>query len=271
MADRMLVDFVRGQLAALQQPYQRYRQYYQGEHDLAFATDAFEQAAGLDDTEFAANLEATLASGGFRLVIVLDAAPPELVRLTGFLEAVTTELIVDLITVESYQIGESRIVIPRRVDPEREPLATVLATGRRASASSEAIPTRGKDEFLTSIAESPVELQPELTRLVEWAAQLEDDGLAILWTTRGKGRVTLVPRIPGEEVGLVTIWNDRGAYFSFWRSVFERRAPRTLARFDENEQKISIGQGNTTRDQSATLLTLLTDAYREANGRDRSS
>ncbi len=109
-------------------------------------------------------------------------------------------------------------------------------------------------------------MQPELTRLAEWAAQLEDDGLAVLWTTRGKGRATLVPRIPGADAGLVTIWNDRGAYLSFWRSVFERRAPATLARFDEAGDLPRVGLGNTTRDQTDALLNLLTEAYREANG-----
>ncbi len=106
------------------------------------AAQSVEQAADLDAEEFDAALEGSLTSGGFRLVIVLDEAPPELVKLTGFLEAVTSELIVDLITVQSYQIGDSRIVIPRRVDPEREPSITGPANVRRASRSSEAVPTQ---------------------------------------------------------------------------------------------------------------------------------
>jgi hypothetical protein len=66
-----------------------------------------------------------------------------------------------------------------------------------------------------------------------------------------------------ENAGLVTIWNEGGAYLQFWRGVFERRAPETLSHV-ERIAPVQIGQGNTTREISDELLEALTDAYREA-------
>ncbi len=51
---------------------------------------------------------------------------------------------------------------------------------------------------------------------------------------------------------------------TIWRSVFERRAPRSLARIDQSI--MPIRQGKTTREVSDELLDALTDAYREAVG-----
>jgi hypothetical protein len=52
--------------------------------------------------------------------------------------------------------------------------------------------------------------------------------LVRLGTYRGKnGMTTLLPRLAGDDAGLVSIYCDNGsAYLQFWRSVFERRAPR---------------------------------------------
>jgi 2,4-dienoyl-CoA reductase-like NADH-dependent reductase (Old Yellow Enzyme family) len=66
-----------------------------------------------------------------------------------------------------------------------------------------------------------------------------------------------------DNAGLVSIYNNNGsAYLQFWRSVFERRAPRSLASI---EQSITpIKQRNTIREVSDELLNALTLAYREA-------
>ncbi|HKN45016.1 MAG TPA: hypothetical protein VJW23_13935, partial [Propionibacteriaceae bacterium] len=53
-------------------------------------------------SDFESSLEAHLAAGSFRAVIVLDEAPPELINLVGYLESVTIGLSLDLIAVTSY-------------------------------------------------------------------------------------------------------------------------------------------------------------------------
>lgn len=236
-----------------------------GFRSLLDAALSIDQIDEIDTDEFERGLAHSLRSGGFRLVLVLDQAPPELVKLVGFLEAVTSELVIDLITVASYQIDESRIIVPRRVDPERELGTVAVAPRGPAQTPSKGMFYRGPDEFLASIEDAEENDRPSLRRLANWALELEKIGVATLGAYRGKtGRVTLLPYIPGEDAGLVTIWNDRGAYLSFWRSVFERRAPIALKTIESMPTGLKIGQGNTARDISDELLDLLSDAYREA-------
>ena len=120
----------------------------------------------------------------------------------------------------------------------------------------------GADEFVASIESAPAEYREELRRLGEWALALEREGLVTLTTYHGKGRLTLLPRFKDEGVGLVTIWNDRGAYLSLWRSVFERRAPNSITRIEDIIGK-KIGTGNSTGDLRTEVLDALTNAYRE--------
>jgi hypothetical protein len=61
-----------------------------------------------------------LFSGHFRLVLVLDEAPEELVALVKYLESVTDGLLIDLVAVSAYELGGSQVVIPQRVDAERQ-------------------------------------------------------------------------------------------------------------------------------------------------------
>jgi hypothetical protein len=83
------------------------------------------QAEIADEKDFRATLHAALQTGGFRLVLVLvlvlDQVPQELVKLVGFLEAVTQGLVIDLIAVLSYDIAGQRVVVPQRVEPDRVP------------------------------------------------------------------------------------------------------------------------------------------------------
>ena len=101
--------------------------------------------------------------------------------------------------------------------------------------------------------------------LLDWALSLEAEGLVRLGTYRGTTqRWTLLPRLRADNAGLVTIWNDNGAYLSFYRSVFERRAPASLPRVEELVAPSRIGQGNTIRTITPELQGALTAAYREA-------
>ncbi len=67
----------------------------------AASTD--DQEGSLDATVFSGELSEGLAAGAFRLVFVLDQAPPDLIRLVSYLEAVTDRLVIDLITVSAYR------------------------------------------------------------------------------------------------------------------------------------------------------------------------
>lgn len=220
-------------------------------------------ADGFDEQSFEAALAANLSTGAFRLVFVLDEAPSDLVRLVGYLESLSDLLVIDLVTVTAYDVNGTQIIVPQRVDPEREPLDTQQQIPKTAPRS---IYVEGSTEFEESIVEAAEDQRSALRQLCEWARSLEKEGLANLQTTIGSGRWVLNPRLPDENVGLVQLWNDNGASVSFSRSVFERQAPQSIARVEAVIAPLTIGFGNTTRAVTDGLLQALTEAYHEAAG-----
>ena len=66
-----------------------------GHESLADAMRAADQEGAFDEGPFREALAAHLRDGSFRVVIVLDEAPPGLVRLVGYLETVTDRIAVD--------------------------------------------------------------------------------------------------------------------------------------------------------------------------------
>lgn len=238
--------------------------HQRGYESLRHAAESNDQEGSFDPEEFATELANSLRTGRFRLVLVLDQAPPELVRLVGYLEAVTDQLVIDLVTVAAYQIGDSQVMVPQRVDPEREPER--LPAEAPAAKLTKGYATEGAEDFIETIDKAPTEAQETLRRLAEWAKSLDQDGLARLWTYHGVsgGLWTLLPYIPGVDAGLVTLYNDGGVYVQFWRSVFLYSAPSSLPRVEQLVAPSKVGQGTTTRAISEKLLNTLTDAYREA-------
>jgi hypothetical protein len=232
-----------------------------GLESIQAAAAAVYQEGAFDAHAFQQGLDDSLASGTFRLVLVLDEAPPELVRLVGYLEHVGGDLVIDLVTVSSYRIGGSEVLVPQRVDPERA--AREARRPESTSRKSGGYLANGADDFVASIESALPEHREELRRVADWAIALEREGLVRLKTYQGKGRLTLLPRLTADDAGLVTLFHDRGAYISLWRSVFERRAPASIDRV-EHLLGTPIGSGNTTRDLRDQVLDALAEAYREA-------
>lgn len=226
-------------------------------------------AAGFQDTSlgdsFQAAMQESLDTGSFRLVWVLDAAPPELVSLVGYLEYISAGIVtIDLVTVAQYEVGGERVIVPQRVEPARvEPKAE---EGGGPDGPTP-VTTGGADDFLASIEVAAESERPLLRRLAEWAIMLEREGLARLWTTSGvSGRKVLKPWVPGEDVGFVTIWNEAGRpSLTLWRTVFERCAPGAIARV-EAAIGAELGTGRLVPDVTDEVLAALTEAYREAAG-----
>jgi hypothetical protein len=185
-----------------------------------------------------------------------------LVQLVGYLQLLTDRVVVDLVTVSTYEVDGSRILVPQRIEPARRSaeLSDAEAVARQVNALQP-----GAEAFRAVIADAPEDQQSLFNRLAGWAEELQRERLVTLATYRGKaGRTTLLPRLPGQDAGLVTVYADRGqAYLQFWRTVFERRAPVCLPRV-EAILGSTLKQGNTTREVTDELLAVLTDAYREA-------
>ena len=212
-----------------------------------------------DADEFTQALDEHLREGRFRLVFVLDEVPEQLMTLVAYLEHVTDKLVIDLVAVSSFDIAGTSVVVPQRVTPERHEV-TVEDRGKESGTLYQ-----GHERFEASIGQADQQDQEPLRRLLKWARKLESEGLVSLATYEGIGakRFTLLPRLKHEKAGLVTIWNDGGAYLQFWQSVFKRNAPSFIEQV-EKFPEIQIGQGNTTRKISDELLDTLTEAYAAA-------
>jgi hypothetical protein len=232
---------------------------------LADAMSSEDQSGEFQTDRFNDAIDQGLREGSFRLVLVLDEAPPELVRLVGYLESVTDKLTIDLIAVSSFDVNGSQLVVPRRIDPGHEYQPAKSQSGRPAGkTSSSTIALDGADAFISSIETAPNQMRQDLHRVANWAKSLADEGLADLSTTVGSDRWVLNVRFPSDPVGLISIWNQNGASISVWRSVFESRAPRTLDRVAAAMAPKLLGQGTTTTNLSDELLGSIGDAYREA-------
>lgn len=93
-----------------------------GYQSLIDAARDVEEGETLEGDDFYGNLQQHLTDGSFRIVFVLDTAPQELVDLTRYLEAITTDKIaVDLVTVSAYEVNGAQILLPQRIDPDRTP------------------------------------------------------------------------------------------------------------------------------------------------------
>jgi hypothetical protein len=226
------------------------------------AAQASDQRHGIDPEAFRAGLATSLAEGGFRLVIVLDSVPDELVQVVGYLQSVTDKIDIDLITVAAYDVAGSQVLVPQRIEPGRR---VRELSDAQVNARQSGVLYRGSAEFRAVIADLAPARRAVLERLADWADTLQASQLVRLDTYRGKnGMTTLLPRLAGDDAGLVSIYCDNGsAYLQFWRSVFNRRAPNAIPAV-EAAAKTEIRQGNTTRDVTDQLLETLTQAYREA-------
>ena len=232
-----------------------------GHSSIEAAVAADDQTSSMDVEAFRGKLADSLRRGRFRLVIVLDEAPRELIELVSHLEAVTDGLIIDVIAVGAFEIGGTNVVFPQRIDAEQRDRD--LST-RTESTETGLVP--GADDFVAAVEGAPEDARAFLMRLVTWAQALEHEGLARLSTYHGKsGRKSLLPRLRVDDVGLVTVYRDTNvSYLQFWRSVFDRWAPRTLPVVEGLVGDVGVGQGNVTYEVSDELLAALTEAYREA-------
>lgn len=225
-----------------------------------------DQSAEVESAGFEAGLTESLATGAFRLVLVLDEAPSGLVQLVGYLESISSGIVIDLITVAAYEAAGEELLVPQRVDPEHhdeqvptQPRGSV----RRAGPARREVD--GSEAFEEAIARAPEGDRADLQRLLAWARELEADQLAVLRTVFREGREILTVWIRGEKAGLVSIGSDGGAYLSLWRSVFVRLAWDKIAAIEESTGE-PMGQGSTIRKPADSLLAILTDAYRLAAG-----
>ncbi len=218
------------------------------------------ESVDFDPVQFRDALEENLRQGRFRLVLVLDDVPTELVRLVGYLARIGSGLTIDLLKVSMYEVNGSQVLVPQRVDPDR---AAMEAPAAPSSAARKATLVNGAAEFITGVAGAVGHDREKLDKLVAWATQLEAEGLARLVTTLGVTGLSLRPVLPYGS-GLATIWFYAGrGSITLWPSGLQRRAPRSLEKIEAILGK-PVVEWKAIEPVTDEFLEVLTDAYREA-------
>ncbi len=230
------------------------------------------QAEVAEDGEFHATLHSALQEGLFRLVLVLDTAPQELVKLIGYLESVTQGLVIDLITVASYEIAGRPFVVPQRVEPERPARGESTHVGESSSSSTSKSGelVAGAEGFRERVASTSTEHRQVLDKLVAWADRIAGlgSGLEISTYYGKREEVVLLPRLLPDRVGLASVYcyADGKPAVQLWRSVFERKAPSSMDVVAMAAGLPEIGTGKMATKIDGELLEALYRAYREALG-----
>ena len=225
------------------------------------AVVASDQEGTIERDGFTNALNDHLKEGRFRLVIVLDEAPPELTTLVAYLEHVTDDkLVIDLVVVSNFDIGGAPVMIPQRVTPERHEAVVeqTQSTGRRRDP-----PDRypGIEKFEDLFGDP---LSDKVDETLQWARDLEERGLASLRTTIGRRNQTLHLRPKGESGGL-TLWRSgekNDVEVMTWaKSVFKRKAPDS----SKEMQELSFDEQDDALPVNAETLEVLTRAFEQAS------
>ncbi len=237
--------------------------------DHKYLADAVEEATDESDfnrDKFYRNLEMHLEKGSFRLVIVLDDVRQDLIRLTGYLDAITTEAVdVDLVTVSSYMINDDQILIPQRIDLERETEAETVseATGPRPVRQGGTTRTKGFERFRELIDGLDAQTAAHGHELVEWARALEAEGICRPYSVEASdGWPNLRLHMLDERKAFAHFWPDSNGIGAWlYPTVIERRAPAMLATIRD----ITGVHGNKGGARATPeLLNAFAEAYREA-------
>ena len=234
-------------------------------------TSLFEAAATADDTSslertrFEEAVRTNLAAGSFRLVLVLDEAPAELLPLVAYLEKVTDGLVIDLVNVAAYEVGGTKLLAPQRLDPARPAVSELVMTTSATSDVRRA--SLGTEAFEDSCAGVTGEARTHFDRLIRWAKTLESEGLTRLQSFDGKGRSTLLVRRQDGSGGLATIWNEGGsASLQIWKAKIEDLAPNAYPGVAAAVDLTDVVTWTTVAAPNDALLDAMTEAYREAFG-----
>ena len=220
-----------------------------------------------DEGAFYENLGKHLAAGSFRIVIVLDDAPPQLVSLIGYLDLFTTkDLSLDLVTVSAYDIKDEHFLIPQRIDPEHaiqpEPATETTVHSRP---SRRATATKGSAPFRKFVAQSASpDHRTNGQRIADWADGLENEGICRVYSKEGGGWSRIRLHLLDENKTFAHFESDgQGAWL--YPTVIQRRAPAMLDRI--RELTVTGVPGNKGgAPATPELLDALADAYREAAG-----
>ena len=209
-----------------------------------------------------------------RIVLVSEGFSKELTTTVLWLNE--NGLDITCIQLQPYRNGHELLIESSQIVPVpgTEELL-VQAQGKRnetrghRSAPSKPVP--GGEVFEEHIQDARPEFQQELKGLYSWAVGLEDRGLATLVSNPGTSCTTLGVILFGKGSRL-TIWNGSSSpYITLDRNVFQELAPNassSLLGLLDTDNSSQTERGNVTLRSpiSEDIVSVLTQAYREANG-----
>ena len=244
-------------------------QHLGGKH-LADAIEEAHPTAPFDRDEFYENLSAHLETGKFRLVIVLDDAPRQLVRLMGYLETITTDqIVIDLVQVSSYEVNGAQILVTQRIDPSRESEPDAGQSHHRSSQRSRprrgltSAPFRRWLDGIDDVGQAAV-----LLRVVDWADGLVEEKVCqVQSTVRKQGRMGLtVWAVNEESLAVLDTETESGEPRLWLRGPnIAKYAPDSLFAIQQSSGQPLDKDGHANA-ITPELLDALADAYREAAG-----
>ena len=225
------------------------------------------EGGALDSGKFHDSLAEHLAKGSFRIVFVLDDAPTQLVSLAGYLEVIADRISVDLVTVSSYDVNGTQILLPQRIDPEHAP-ESERSTSRQKSPSPWNGP-HGIDHFRSAIDDALDERESALMgQIATWGETLKAGDLSKVEIYSKESVTGLYPYLLDERRTFAYAWNYSGSARLYINgSVIARRAPKTQPRIVIATGKPLPPKNGRVEAITDELLDALAAAYREAAGK----
>lgn len=234
------------------------------------AVQANDQEGAVDESSFTSSLQEFLDRGDFRLVLVLDDASYTLERIVAYLDNITIQaLTIDLITMNIYEVNGTQVALPQPVMLDLNATRTQADPSRQKSTArkQKRVQSEGSDAFRRWIADASGEDRETLDKLVEWAEETAKLPNIYLISAVGVDGATLMPKIWPGKVTMVQIGSNRdgGSYLFSFRTVFEKRAPKSIGLIEKEIAPDKVGGLIPITDE---VLDALTAAYREAAGVD---
>jgi hypothetical protein len=166
--------------------------------------------------------------------------------------------VIDLVTVSEYTVGNERVLVPQRIDPERRPAdVPEVQLGEVAA-------TAGPDEFIATLTNLWAPARENAMHLVAWAQQLANEGFARVESTQGASQTMLRVFIPADSCLVVVFRTASNVGLAAFRTVFERRAPHALTALESGSPPVRLTAGGYIP-VDERVLGLVAEAYREAS------
>ena len=207
-----------------------------------------------------------------RIVLVSEGFSPELTTCAIWLN--NNDLDISCVRIQPYRNGEEILIETSQIIPLPEAQDYLVRVREREEEQTQGPRSRGgrrvegSDDFRKRIDDALPQFRLELQRVLDWSINLEQEGLAQLYTYLGDSTV-LQLRVPRTNRNLATIYNEIGnsnVSIQFWRPSFEKHAPKSIHQI-ENLVGLTLREPTVVRRlPSDDLLSALREAYREANG-----